>query len=147
MFAKMQPGGTKDFGYCQITMTSSRSKSVCSGPEGISIPGGNGVGFVVTIPHHNLKIYHAGDTAMFSDMKIIDDLYQPDIIMLPVGEIFTMGAKDAAYAVKNFFATPKTVIPMCFNHNENMSIKDFDFEGFVKLCEEMGVTGKTFIHP
>lgn len=74
-FGKMQPGGTKDYEFCQVTMTSSRNKSVCPGPDGITFPGGAGAGFVVTIPNHNFKIYHAGDTSVFSDMKIIDDLY------------------------------------------------------------------------
>jgi L-ascorbate metabolism protein UlaG (beta-lactamase superfamily) len=50
------------------------------------MPGGNACGFVVTIPHHNLKIWHVGDTAIFSDMKLIDDLYTPDVALIPIGE-------------------------------------------------------------
>lgn len=86
MFGKMQPGGTKDYKFAKITMTSASQKSTCPGPDGIFLPGGNAVGFVVSIPNHNFKIYHMGDTAIFSDMKIIDDLYQPDVVIIPVGE-------------------------------------------------------------
>ena len=69
-FAKMQPGGTKDFKYCKVTMVSSNSKSTCPGPENVQLPGGNSVGFIVTIPHiNNLKIWHLGDTAIFGDMQ------------------------------------------------------------------------------
>jgi L-ascorbate metabolism protein UlaG (beta-lactamase superfamily) len=59
-----------------------------------------------------VKLYHAGDTGPFSDMEIIHDLYKPDIAMLPVGDHFTMGPREAAYACGLLKA--KTVIPMHF---------------------------------
>jgi len=68
--------------------------------------GGNAVGFVIKIPNHNISIYHAGKTGLFQDMKIIDDLYQPNIAILPIGGLLTMGPREAAYAVKNFLPTP-----------------------------------------
>ena len=46
--------------------------------------------------HH---IYHSGDTAAFSDMKVIDDIYTPDVSLLCIGDFYTMGPKEAAYAV------------------------------------------------
>ena len=52
---------------------------------------------------------------MFSDMKIIDDLYQPDIAMLPIGDCLGMGPREAAYALKHFLPTPQVIIPMHFN--------------------------------
>lgn len=73
--SKMQPGGNKDFGFCKITMTSSKTRSTCYGPQMSLLPGGAGAGFIISIPKHNFKIYHAGDTSLFSDMKIIDELY------------------------------------------------------------------------
>jgi L-ascorbate metabolism protein UlaG (beta-lactamase superfamily) len=48
-------------------------------------------------------VYHLGDTALFSDMKLINDLYKPKIGFVPIGDRFTMGARTAAYAVNNFF--------------------------------------------
>jgi L-ascorbate metabolism protein UlaG (beta-lactamase superfamily) len=61
---------------------------------------------------NGLKIYHAGDTCVFGDMAIIHDLYQPDIAMLPIGDRFTMGPKEATYACR--LLKPKAVIPMHF---------------------------------
>ena len=55
----------------------------------------------MTIPNHNLRIYHAGDTNIFSDMKLIDELYKPDIALLPIGDCLGMGPREAAYCVKN----------------------------------------------
>lgn len=48
-------------------------------------------------------VYHLGDTALFGDMKLIDELYKPKIGFVPIGDRFTMGARTAAYAVNNFF--------------------------------------------
>jgi len=55
-------------------------------------------------------VYHAGDTAVFGDMKLIGELYTPDVAMLPIGDRFTMGPKEAAYAVK--LLGVKHVVPM-----------------------------------
>lgn len=85
-YAKMQPGGTKDFGFAKITMTSAEHSSTCQGPQGIPIAGGIGVGYVVTIPHHNFAVYYAGPTNIFGDMKLIDELYSPNVAILPLGE-------------------------------------------------------------
>ena len=54
--------------------------------------------------------YHAGDTNAFSDMQLIKRLYDPDLAFLPIGDLFTMGPKEAALACE--FLQPKTVIPM-----------------------------------
>ncbi len=73
--------------------------------------GGEAVGFVIEF-ENGLKIYHAGDTNVFGDMKIIHDLYAPEIAMLPIGDHFTMSPREAAYACNLLQA--KTVIPMHF---------------------------------
>src|SRR5207249_6987173 len=49
---------------------------------------------------NGVKLYHAGDTAVFGDMQIIRDLYTPSIAMLPIGDHYTMGPREAAYASK-----------------------------------------------
>jgi len=78
VFAKMQPGGTKDFEYCKITMVHSEKVSSCPGPNGVQIPGGNACGFVINIDRYEGGvIYYAGDTSIFGDMKLINDLYEP----------------------------------------------------------------------
>ena len=59
---------------------------------------GHPLGFVIKLP--SLTIYHAGDTGIFSDMKLIGELYDPDIAFLPIGSLFTMGPKEAAKALQ-----------------------------------------------
>lgn len=141
--AKMNKGGTKDFGYAKVTMVSADHSSTCVGPQGVQITGGAACGFIVNIPHHNITFYHAGDTNVFSDMKIIDDLYKPDIAMLPVGDCLGMGPREAAYACKHFLPTPHTFIPMHFNSFPVLTGTPEDFE---KELKEMGVE-KTMVHP
>ena len=72
---------------------------------------GEAVGFVIEFAN-GVKIYHAGDSNVFGDMKIIHDLYAPDIAMLPIGDHYTMSPREAAYACN--LLKPKTVIPMHF---------------------------------
>jgi len=110
----------------------------------VQITGGNAVGFIINIPHHNVTFYHAGDTNVFSDMKLIDELYKPDVAFLPIGDCLGMGPREAAYATKHFLATPKTIIPMHFNSFPVLTGTPEEFE---KQCNEMGVEGKTIVHP
>ncbi len=58
-------------------------------------------------------IYHAGDTAMFTDMDLLGQIYQPDIAMFPIGDRFTMGPEMAAAAAEMIGAP--TAIPMHYN--------------------------------
>ncbi|GIK67319.1 MAG: hypothetical protein BroJett018_51130 [Chloroflexota bacterium] len=65
-----------------------------------------------------LRIYFAGDTALFGDMRLIGELYRPHIAVLPIGDRFTMGPREAAYAVRLLGVSH--VIPMhyaAFEHS------------------------------
>jgi L-ascorbate metabolism protein UlaG (beta-lactamase superfamily) len=73
--------------------------------------GGEACGFVIEFAN-GVKIYHAGDTNVFGDMAIIRDLYAPEIVMLPIGDHYTMSPREAAYACNLLKAG--TVIPMHF---------------------------------
>ena len=73
--------------------------------------GGEAAGFVVELAD-GFKLYHSGDTAVFSDMAIIGRLLEPDIALLPIGDHYTMGPRSAAEAVR--LLDVKTVIPMHF---------------------------------
>ncbi|MHB1492217.1 MAG: metal-dependent hydrolase [Thermoplasmataceae archaeon] len=79
----------------------------------------------------NTRIYHAGDTGLFSDMKLIGEIYRPDIAMLPIGGHYTMGPEDAIHAVN--MINPKIVIPMHYNTFD--MIKQ-DADHFKKMVEE-----------
>jgi L-ascorbate metabolism protein UlaG (beta-lactamase superfamily) len=76
------------------------------------IYGGEASGFVIGLPG-GLRVYHAGDTAVFGDMKLIGELYSPDVALLPIGDHFTMGPREAALAIRLLGA--KHVIPMHFS--------------------------------
>lgn len=73
-------------------------------------PGGEPAGYIVEL-ENGFKLYHAGDTGVFADMKFIGEYYDPDMALLPIGGHFTMDPAHAAYAVKNLLKT-KTVIPI-----------------------------------
>jgi L-ascorbate metabolism protein UlaG (beta-lactamase superfamily) len=108
--AMMNKGGTQTVGDIKVTMVhADHSCGIQDGNE--LVYGGEACGFVVEFSN-GLKIYHAGDTNVFGDMTIIHELYAPDIAMLPIGDHFTMGPREAAYACNLLKA--KTVIPMHF---------------------------------
>jgi L-ascorbate metabolism protein UlaG (beta-lactamase superfamily) len=101
-------GGTQKVGEIEVTMVEARH---CNGitDEGRIVYGGDPAGFIARFPG-GFSLYHAGDTALFSDMKLIGELYKPDLAMLPIGDHFTMGPREAAYATR--FLGVKHVIPM-----------------------------------
>lgn len=70
---------------------------------------GEASGYVIEF-ENGRKLYHAGDTCAFSDMQIIGELYQPDVALLPIGDFYTMGPREAAIAVRMLGV--KHVIPM-----------------------------------
>jgi L-ascorbate metabolism protein UlaG (beta-lactamase superfamily) len=69
----------------------------------------NGQRFIVRLPG-GVGVYHAGDTAVFGDMKLIGEIYKPDVALLPIGDGFTMGPRGAAFAIR--LLGVKHVIPM-----------------------------------
>jgi L-ascorbate metabolism protein UlaG (beta-lactamase superfamily) len=95
-----------------VTFTMVHAVHSCGISDGDQILyGGEAAGYVIEFPG-GLKVYYAGDTTVFSDMKIIGELYEPDVSILPIGDFYTMGPREAAYSAKLVGA--KTVIPMHF---------------------------------
>ena len=106
----MNKGGTQ--AVADITVTMVHAQHSCGIKDGDEIIyGGEACGYVIEFAN-GVRIYHAGDTNVFGDMKIIRKLYRPRIVMLPVGDHFTMGPREAAYACK--LLEPEVVIPMHF---------------------------------
>ena len=104
----MGKGGSQKIGDFEITMTHAfHSNSIEE--NGVRHYGGEPTGFIIRMPG-KFTVYHAGDTAVFGDMKLIGGLYKPHVAMLPIGDRFTMGPREAAYAVK--LLGVKHVIPM-----------------------------------
>lgn len=101
-------GGTIDHEGVKVTMTHAvHSCGIQDGDE--ILYGGEAAGYVLTF-ENGLRLYHAGDTAAFSDMKLIGDLYHPDIACLPIGDHYTMDPVQGAYAVR--LLGTKVIIPM-----------------------------------
>jgi L-ascorbate metabolism protein UlaG (beta-lactamase superfamily) len=68
---------------------------------------------VVVMPENGPRVYHFGDTAIFSDMALIREMYKPAIGLIPVGDRFTMDGQTAALAARRFFDFDD-IIPMHF---------------------------------
>lgn len=91
-------GGTQTVGELEVTMVNAiHSCGIKDGDQ--IIYGGEACGYIISLPG-GLTVYHAGDTAVFGDMKIIGELYKPDIALLPIGDFYTMGPREAALAIR-----------------------------------------------
>jgi len=80
-----------------------------------SHPAGEAMGYIIEL-ENGFKIWHMGDTGLFSDMKFIADHYKPDLVLIPIGGNFTMAPDDAAFALRTW-VKPKMVVPMHYNSN------------------------------
>ena len=100
-------GGTQEVAGVRVTMTyATHSGSIDD--NGVIYTGG-ATGFVLRAPN-TPTIYFAGDTGLFGDMKVIAELYRPEIAFLPIGDHYTMGPDTAAIAAK--WVGARQVVPM-----------------------------------
>ncbi|MEM3506163.1 MAG: metal-dependent hydrolase [Candidatus Bathyarchaeia archaeon] len=118
----MNIGGTVSIDNIQITMVQAFHSSNRGSP----------CGFI--IKNERKSIYHAGDTGLFGDMKLIGKLYKPDVALIPIGGYYTMGPIEAVEAVE--LINPKTVIPM---HYMTFPILEPSPERFIKALKEKGM--------
>ncbi len=72
--------------------------------------GGEPVGFVIEM-ENGFKVWHMGDTGVFGDMRLIGEMYKPDLVLAPIGNHFVMSPQDAAMALRDMIR-PKYVIPI-----------------------------------
>lgn len=104
----MNKGGTMDVDGVKITMVDARHSADIDFEREV-VPGGEAAGFVVAFDD-GFTLYHAGDTALFGDMKFIGELYRPDLVFLPIGGLYTMGPREAAVACR--LLNPKVIVGM-----------------------------------
>jgi L-ascorbate metabolism protein UlaG (beta-lactamase superfamily) len=104
----MNLGGTISLMDCTITMVNAFHTSHINQTETQARFSHNSVGFVVKLSD-GATIYFAGDTCVFGDMKLIADIYQPTIAVLPIGDRYTMGPLEASHAIR--LLNVKEVIP------------------------------------
>lgn len=91
----MNKGGTREIDGISFTMTDARHSS--SSDDGDYL--GESCGFVIGF-ENGTKLYIAGDTCVFGDMQLIARIYEPDVAILPIGDHFTMGPKEASVALE-----------------------------------------------
>ncbi|MGA2909793.1 MAG: metal-dependent hydrolase [Terracidiphilus sp.] len=106
----MNLGGTVTLNDVTATMVEAKHSAGAADDKGTHYTG-VATGFVLAIAGGPV-LYHAGDTAVFGDMQLIRELYQPRIVMLPIGGYYTMGPQQAALACR--FLEPETVLPIHF---------------------------------
>ena len=106
----MNKGGSQQVGPVTVTMT--HAVHSCGIQDGDQvIYGGEACGYVLRLPEGR-TLYFAGDTNVFSDMALIRELYQPELAILPIGDLYTMSPREAALACR--LLQPQRVIPMHF---------------------------------
>ena len=116
------PGGKIQTPFGFVAFTRAHHSSAVQNDRGESQYLGVACGLVVRMG--GKTVYHAGDTDLFSDMKLIGEIYRPDLAILPIGDRFTMGPELAARAAE-FVAAPVAVpchyntMPQIFQDPEN----------------------------
>jgi L-ascorbate metabolism protein UlaG (beta-lactamase superfamily) len=132
-FDPMNTGGTTDQGGFTVTLVrADHSASMIE--NGTLIPVGSPNGMIVKAAGEP-TLYAMGDTDVFGDMALIQEMYHPEILLTPMGDRFTMGPETAAFAVRRFFK-PRAVIPC---HYGSFPIIEPNADKFVAAMEGSGV--------
>ncbi|MBW2078919.1 MAG: metal-dependent hydrolase [Deltaproteobacteria bacterium] len=116
----MNIGGTAIFDGISVTMTQAFHSSQTASPAG----------YIMKL-EDGFTMYHAGDTGIFSSMKILGELYNIDLAMLPIGGVFTMDHTQATLAAR--LLDVNTVIPM---HYKTFPILEKDTSSYVEIMEK-----------
>jgi L-ascorbate metabolism protein UlaG (beta-lactamase superfamily) len=130
----MNIGGTITIDGVSFTMTPAVHSSWIE-EAGAGRCGGTAAGFVIGMD--GIKVYHAGDTGLFSDMKLIGDLYHPDVALLPIGGRYTMGTAEAMMAAQ--FIGAKVVIPIHYNTWDKIAADPQPFKRAIEKTTDIRV--------
>lgn len=110
-------GGSVSFEDVTVTMVQAKHTSSYGETQGSPVYAGESAGYIFDFKD-DYTLYHSGDTALMSDMKLIQDVHEPQIAILSSSGHFTMGPKDAAYAVKNLLNVRYVIPSHTFPTNE-----------------------------
>lgn len=127
----MNLGGSKDFDFGTVKFTKAFHSSSFTTEDGEVIYGGMPAG--ILFKAEGKTVYHAGDTELFGDMELIGKRNDIDLAFVPIGDFFTMGPEDAAYAVE--LLKPKTVVPVHYNTFPPIKQDPSQFKQLVKNSE------------
>lgn len=132
----MNMGGTVEVKGIKISMVNSCHSADMDFVEGIA-PGGSSCGFIFQL-ENGRKIYHSGDTSIFGDMRtVIKEIYRPDIALIPIGDRYTMGIREASIAAG--WIEPEVVIPMHYNTFPVIKQEPYRFKELVELSTDAKV--------
>jgi L-ascorbate metabolism protein UlaG (beta-lactamase superfamily) len=110
-------GGSVTYNDVNVTMVQAKHTSSYGETQGTPVYAGESAGYIFDFKD-DYTLYHSGDTALMSDMKLIQDVYQPEIAILSSSGHFTMGPKEAAYAVKHLLNVEYVIPSHTFPTNE-----------------------------
>ncbi|EQB20747.1 metal-dependent hydrolase [Dehalobacter sp. UNSWDHB] len=134
----MHIGGKHVFPFGTVKLTQAVHGSGIEQADGTCLYGGLACGFLLQL--EGKRLYHAGDTGLFGDMKLIGSLTEIDLAMLPIGDNFVMGPEDAAEAAQMLQA--KVVVPMHYNTFEE---EQQDAKAFLALLSRKAPESKGMI--
>ena len=123
----MNTGGTTDQGAFTVTLVNALHSSASQTEDGVSHSLGNPNGAILKAPGEK-TLYHMGDTDIFGDMALIQELHAPRIGIVPIGDRFTMGGKVAALACRRYFDF-ETIVPC---HYGTFPLIDATADAFVE---------------
>jgi len=129
----MNKGGTIEVSGLKISLTNAFHSSSYESSKRGTLYAGEPCGVIVS--DGTTTIYHAGDTALFSDMSLIKEWYKPTIALLPIGDCFTMNPREAAEAAKLIGAAKNVPI-----HYKTFPLLTGTAEEFSSACRQKGVT-------
>lgn len=124
----MNIGGAKEFDFGTVKYTKAFHSSSYTTADQQIIYAGMPAGILFMA--EGKTIYHAGDTSLFGDMEMIGKRHPIDVAFLPIGDNFTMGPEDAAYAVE--LLSPKLTVPIHYNTFPPIVQDPEDFKKLVK---------------
>jgi len=104
--------------------------------NGEMLLGSGACGYII-ITEDNIRIYYAGDTGLFGDMRLIGEIYAPDIAILPIGGKYNIGVREAAFA--SSLLSPEIVIP---THYETYPNQMADLDEFMRLVRVLAPKAK-----
>lgn len=107
----MNKGGSAEIEGIKVTMLHADHSCGIQEEDGSVTYAGEPVGYMIELSN-GFKIYHSGDTALFGDMRLYGEYFKPDLAVLPIGDLYTMDPRQAAYACEMLGV--KMVIPSHF---------------------------------
>ena len=134
----MNMGGTVRAGSISVTMVPAWHSADVEDEKGEIISAGMSAGMIVAMD--GVKVYHTGDTDVFLDMQLIGELHKPDVMLVPIGDVYTMGIAGAVKALE--LVKPKVAIPMHYN---TFPLIEKDPEDFKRAVEAKGLDVKVVI--